>query len=405
VDTSDVYPDVLGDAFSSSSQRLAQLGSLVTAAATMEVRRRAQDNAVNATRSRRALRALHEQQRAERLSARAGWAPAHDAKWLGQADLLQAARVWSAAAAYADADPAAASALRKCEERLRVLHPYAMAWYDRRRGEGAGAVEAMRETVPLFGRAPHARPGEPGAERRGLTAPDGLEDASRDAGASSVREPGRGSGAERQVELRGRRIVQKLQIRAMAERGYALSPDELGTTLGATTTLPGDVIARLAHGHGEDRLAAGAAGGRADGFSSDSSGGSPGEGDVHSERLAVVDAARMNADKPSAQVRGDRTAAQLAAESFPGTAADAIMAATNSEMRSGQSGNFPDGKGRPRLGPVPGPHLGRDQQAHRPDRPRPAQGHRHPRRAHRHRRPPRRPGQPGHCQRNHRRPG
>jgi hypothetical protein len=40
--------------------------------------------------------------------------------------------------------------------------------------------------------------------------------------------------------------VQELHARALAERGYALSPDELVTTLGATTTLPGDVIARLA---------------------------------------------------------------------------------------------------------------------------------------------------------------
>ena len=42
MDTLDVYPDALGDALSYSSQRLAQLASLVTAAATMEVRRRAQ---------------------------------------------------------------------------------------------------------------------------------------------------------------------------------------------------------------------------------------------------------------------------------------------------------------------------------------------------------------------------
>ena len=138
--------------------------------------------------------------------------------------------------------------------------------------------------------------------------------------------------------MRGRRIVRQLQARALAERGYALSPDELATTLGATTTLPGDVIARLAHGNVEDRLAVGAAGGRVDGFSGDFPGGSPGEADAYSERIAVVDAGRMSADKPSAQVRGGRTAAQLAAESFPGTAADAIMTATNSEMRSGQSG-------------------------------------------------------------------
>jgi len=84
--------------------------------------------------------------------------------------------------------------------------------------------------------------------------------------------------------LRGGRIVRQLQARALAERGYALSPDELATTLGGTTTLPGDVIARLAHGHGEDRLAAGAAGGRVDGFSSDFSGRSPGEGDIYRAR-------------------------------------------------------------------------------------------------------------------------
>jgi hypothetical protein len=52
-----------------------------------------------------------------------GWAPAHDSRWLAQAGLLQAVRVWSAATAYADADPTAGSAARKCEERLRALHP------------------------------------------------------------------------------------------------------------------------------------------------------------------------------------------------------------------------------------------------------------------------------------------
>ena len=139
MDTPDVYPDALGDALSHSSQRFAQLASLITDATTMQIRRRAQVHAANAARNQRELRALREEQRAAWQLARAGWAPAHDSRWLAQADLLQAARVWGTAAAYADADPAAASAMRKCEERLRVLHPYAMAWYDRLRGEGAGA--------------------------------------------------------------------------------------------------------------------------------------------------------------------------------------------------------------------------------------------------------------------------
>ena len=178
MDSPDIYPDALGDALSHSSQRLAQLASLITAAAAMQVRRRAQAHAANAARSQREFRALREQQQAAWQLARAGWAPAHDSRWLAQADLLQAARVWGAAAAYADADPAAAAAARKSEERLRVLHPYAMAWYDRLRGQGAGAFEAMRQAVPLFGRAPHARPGDPGAERRALEAPAGLDGAS-----------------------------------------------------------------------------------------------------------------------------------------------------------------------------------------------------------------------------------
>lgn len=172
MDTSDVYPDVLGDALSYSSQRLAQLGSLVTAGATVEARRRTQAHATRAARDERALSVLRDQERGALQRARAGWAPAHDARWLAQADLLQAARVWSAAAAYADADPTAASAAGKCEERLRALHPYAMAWYDRLRGEGAGAFDAMRQALPLFGRASHARPRDPAAQRRALESDD-----------------------------------------------------------------------------------------------------------------------------------------------------------------------------------------------------------------------------------------
>jgi hypothetical protein len=168
MDAPDVYPDVLGDALSFSSQRAAQLGSLVTAGAAVEAQRRARAAAARAARDERAVSALRDQERAAWQQARAGWAPAHDARWLAQADLLQAARVWSAAAAYADADPAAASAERKCEERLRALHPYAMARYDRLRSEGAGAFDAMRQALPLFARGPHARPGDPATQHRAL---------------------------------------------------------------------------------------------------------------------------------------------------------------------------------------------------------------------------------------------
>jgi hypothetical protein len=226
MDRSEVYPDVLGDALSFSSQRAAQLGSLVTAGAMVEAQRRARATAARAARDEQALRTLRDQERAAWQLARAGWAPAHDSRWLAQADLLQAARVWSAATAYAEADPAAGSATRKCEERLRVLHPYAMAWYDRLRGEGAGPFDAMRQALPLFGRATHARPGERAAHRRALES----DAASRD----------------------------------------------------------GDVM--------------------------------------HSEQRAAADPDRLVADTAGGCASGDRIAAQLAAECFPCTSADAVAA-------------------------------------------------------------------------------
>jgi len=113
MDRSEVYPDVLGDALSFSSQCVAQLGSLVTAGATVEAQRRTRATAARAARDQRALRALRDQERAGWQLAQAGWAPAHDSRRLAQAGLLQAARVWSAAAAYGEADPAAGSAARK----------------------------------------------------------------------------------------------------------------------------------------------------------------------------------------------------------------------------------------------------------------------------------------------------
>jgi hypothetical protein len=46
--------------------------------------------------------------------------------------------------------------MRKCEERLRDLHPYAMARYDRLRADGLGPAQAMQEAAPLFARPPRA---------------------------------------------------------------------------------------------------------------------------------------------------------------------------------------------------------------------------------------------------------
>ena len=173
MDPSDVHADLMGEALSHSGQQLAQIGSLLASWATVHARRAERRAAAEAARDEQQFRELRDQEIAARRLARAGWESARDRQWLAGADLLEVGRAWSAAAAWADADADAASAMVRCETRLRDLHPYAMARYDRLRAEGAQPFEAMRDVVGLFGRAPRARPGEASAERRALAAAPG----------------------------------------------------------------------------------------------------------------------------------------------------------------------------------------------------------------------------------------
>ena len=70
-------------------------------------------------------------------------------------------------------DDTAMQAVVNCEERLRQLHPHAMARYDRLRVDDAERISAMREAAPLFTRPPgiHEQPGVP---RAALQAGNGL---------------------------------------------------------------------------------------------------------------------------------------------------------------------------------------------------------------------------------------
>jgi hypothetical protein len=339
MDPSEVYPDLLGQAASHSSQRLAQMGSLLASWAVVEARRKERRNAAKVARSQQELETLLEQERAAYQLARAGWAPALDRKWLTQADPLQTARAWSGAAAYADADPEAASAASKCEERLRTLHPYAMAWYDRLRAEGAGRFDAMREAVPLFARAPHARPGDPAPDRQSLAArSDRPQTTAQPAGAGAgVQQPGAEPDPDPalQEEQRGQQIVARLQARAAQERGAELSPDELATVLGATTTLSSDVIARLARGQIQEWIAAGDERDRA--FDLDRAFTAPvtrdGERTGHLEQAGKE---KLAADTAGAHTTADKNAAHLAAESFPYSVTDAVRAASTAAPQNGQ---------------------------------------------------------------------
>jgi hypothetical protein len=173
------HPDPFEDVLRQGVQRAIQLASAaVTAAQVYLFHRNTQTRTVD-ERDDRARRALHAQIRAEQQAGRAGWAPALDPAWLREATLFQVARAWSAAVPYSDRavpwyEPAAATAMRKCEERLRDLHPYSMARYDRLRAEGIGPAEAMQQAAPLFARPPRAHD-PPYTTRPMVVARDGLD--------------------------------------------------------------------------------------------------------------------------------------------------------------------------------------------------------------------------------------
>jgi hypothetical protein len=108
------------------------------------------------------------------------------------------------------------------------------------------------------------------------------------------------------------------------------------TTLGATTTLPGDVIARLARADNQDRVAWGAERTRADDLSSASAASFP-AGIARGGYLTAAAQDRLTADTAAAHAAGDRSAARLAAESFPCTATDAVTAAATGAIQAAPS--------------------------------------------------------------------
>jgi hypothetical protein len=324
------YPDPLEEAFHRGSQRAAQFGALVGAMAQVVIQRRALHGARTATRDdERAARILREQERLIHRQSQLSWAPAHDANWLAHADLLQTGRAWAGGAIYDDTDPAAASAMRKCEDRLRRLHPYAMARYDRLRSDGMSPLDAMRETAPLFSRHPHVRVGDPAPPRPPLAASLGPE-ASPQAGQtpSSTAEPAVEPGSEDRSEQRGQQIIGRLQASARAANRPELGPDELTMILEAVTNLPENMIEKLTReaarkaqaDRREQRVTQQSADGALHLAATT----------AHGEQTTEPPAAHHDAGKPHdapAQARSDRSAAQLAAQSFPRATIDAVRSA------------------------------------------------------------------------------
>ncbi|MEU8124949.1 hypothetical protein AB0C21_40080 [Spirillospora sp. NPDC049024] len=170
--------------------------------------------------------------------ARSRWVRAHDSNWLRQANLLQVAEAWGAAVPYAPGNASAALAVRKCEERLRRLHPHGMSHYDRFRSEGMDSLDAMAQAAPFFTRDPNVRPGDPGPHQRELHEGTGAEWAAR------VHGPERSGWEEARQEQRASQIADELRT-TLRLQGREPQPEELRTVLEITTNLPDHIIAKV----------------------------------------------------------------------------------------------------------------------------------------------------------------
>jgi len=309
----DQHPDPLNQSLSQSAERVTHLASIVMAAIQVFARYRAQRDREHSIEDEHGVRAIREQIRADHQEARVRWAPAHDVRWLRQADVLQTAQAWGAAAPCAETDPGAAAAMRKSEERLRTLHPHAMARYDRLRAEGMSPLHAMREATPLFARDPDVRTGDPAPHRRSLDAPPetGIIWTAADPPHGPINDPVAQRRAD-WAEQRGLEIIERLQARARTADRPELAPDELATVLEAVTNLPEETIIKITGQARKDGQAVSAGATQPAGALRD-----PGTADAVNTCAAA------------------RTAAQVAAESFPYTITQAINAATTSGAGQG----------------------------------------------------------------------
>lgn len=92
--------------------------------------------------------------RAERTARHAAdrvtWSRTGDRRWTGEASNPDLARTWCAAAVWADTDPAADRAARRCESELERRFPEPMEHYNRMRDAGAARLDAMSVVAPAM---------------------------------------------------------------------------------------------------------------------------------------------------------------------------------------------------------------------------------------------------------------
>ncbi|NEA29486.1 hypothetical protein [Actinomadura bangladeshensis] len=231
------HPDPIAEGMQHGGQRFVQIMSTAIAIQQAFAQRSRRLKAAQKAEDEKAERAEAQLQRAALSEARSRWVRAHDRTWLQQANLLDVAEAWAAAAPYAEGNASAALAVRKCEEQLRRLHPHAMSHYDRFRAEGKDALEAMMQAAPFFTRDPNVRTGDPAPQRPELLEGTGAEWAARTHG------PDRGEWEEARQEQRATQIADELRSKLRLQ-GHEPEPGELRTVLEITTNLPEHVITK-----------------------------------------------------------------------------------------------------------------------------------------------------------------
>ncbi|MFF0520708.1 hypothetical protein ACFYTC_18500 [Actinomadura nitritigenes] len=227
------HPDPIAEGFSHGGERMIQIVAMATALKQSRARRAARLQAAELARNAAAERAESAAQQAAFAEARSQWVRAHDRQWLQQAGLLRIAEAWGAAVPHTADSSSAAAAVRKCENRLRDLHPHAMSHYDRARTDGMEPLDAMRTAAPFFTRDPNVRTGHPAAPRPALAEGTGVDWAATPHG------PHRSDWEDARLQQRAYRIADQ-------HRERQPSPDELRTVLHTTTNLPDEVIAKVA---------------------------------------------------------------------------------------------------------------------------------------------------------------
>lgn len=234
---SDRHPDPIAEGLTQGAQRFVQVVAIAAALHQVTAQRTARLTAAREARNRAAEELAQREIKALFEEARAQWAPAHDREWLNQADLLQTGQAWAAALPYAEAHKAAASAIRKCENRMRHLHPHAMGHYDRARANGLSPQEAMTTAAPFFTRDPNVHEGAP-ATTPALAPGQGAHWAATEHG------PSRKEWEEALQERRADQIIQQLQDKLSTAGRPPMAADELRTVLDTTTNLPDHLVTK-----------------------------------------------------------------------------------------------------------------------------------------------------------------